>query len=96
MAVSITVDELMAELTRLGVGDTASTDGVRCRDLQEKWGVSDKKVRQIMNRACDAGLAERTWVTISDGWGKTTKTQGYRFTLPEAKRRGKAKSGDGQ
>lgn len=84
MAATITVDELLAELTRLGVGGrVCGVEGVRSKDLQQQWGVSDKKVREIMGRACEAGLAVRDWVTIRDGWGKETRVQGYRFTLPE-------------
>lgn len=87
MAKPIRMDELLAELTRLGMPE--SEDGVYCTDeLATAWNMPKPNVRQLIAKAIKAGLCVYA--------GVAPKTIGinqrlraidvYKFTLPSPKK----------
>lgn len=56
MAEQITIDELMAELNRLGIPDANGDEGSTLRELRDQWGQSQEKTTAIVRRCIAAGL----------------------------------------
>ena len=77
MAEPIRLDELMAELERLGVpkGD----DGLTCRELREYWKCSGDKAHELLRKLLAAGMviAGRAVRPAIDGIMRPTPV--YRF-----------------
>lgn len=82
---AITLDELMAELDRLGVDDSDG-DGKTTRELMELWDMNKDRVLQLLHLASDRGLliaSRKRIVAIS---GQPTRAPCYRFKRPPEKR----------
>lgn len=56
MAATITVDELMAELERLGALTHQNAEGHTASEYAEQWNVSEKTARLRIRQAIDAKL----------------------------------------
>lgn len=52
----ITLDELTAELTRLGVGSHEQGEGKTARELMIEWGKPEQAVMRILREAKDHDL----------------------------------------
>lgn len=90
MAEPITIDEVLAELERLGGTPSAPNDGYTAAELAKHWGTSPKGTLAVIKRLIEAGLAEPARCRRVDMVGRNQVTFGYRLVKPvkvEKKRR---------
>lgn len=52
----ITIDELLAELQKLGVKEDDQTGAMTVKELRKHWNKSDNVVRDILKRAAEADI----------------------------------------
>lgn len=83
MAATITVDELLAELTRLGVGREPDAEALTLKELMRQWDLKEHAVQKIIDEAIQAGLCKPVKTLKADKFGDKRLTASYKFTLPE-------------
>jgi hypothetical protein len=82
--VKITIDELVAELDRLGV--TSDDEGLTAEEWSRQWGCYVTTARKRIRLAMDHGLVACGRKTIRRLNGQAVLVPCYRITMPEKKK----------
>ena len=91
MAEPITLDELLAEIERLGgVGDE-NADGQTTAELAAEWGVGRERVRSLLHHAKGLGLLEIGSRVEANLAGKKQRVTVYRIVKPQAPKKASKK-----